>query len=93
MTRTHASEKNDSIIKTQMSNIEGIKTLIFPFYQRQKLIYFYFFQGVDIKKEEEDLNSNELDKNGLPQPGKLIIILSNNQFRNESEFSQFFAPC
>lgn len=29
-----------------------------------------FFPGIDIKKEEEDSNSNELDTNGLPQPGK-----------------------
>ena len=55
--------KDDSISKTQ-----GTLDIDFSFYQRQKLICF--FLGVDIKKEEEDLDSNELDQNGLPQPGK-----------------------
>ena len=63
MTRAHASEKDNSISKTQ-----GTLDIDFSFYQRQKLIGF--FLGVDIKKEEEDLDSNEVDKNGLPQPGK-----------------------
>ena len=95
MTKAHASEKNDSISKTQMSNIEGIRHW-FPLLSKAEIHQFLFFPGVDIKKEEEDLESNELDKNGLPQPGKLIIILfiaSNNQFRNESKFSQLFGPC
>jgi len=64
MTRTHASEKNDSISKTQMSNIEG----------------------VDIKKEEEDLDSNELDKNGLPQPDKQLWKLVGDVLKNKAGF-------
>lgn len=63
MTRAHASEKNDSIGKTQ-----GILDIDFSLLLKAEIDLF--FLGVDIKKEEEDLDSNELDQNGLPQPGK-----------------------
>ena len=63
MTRAHASEKNDSIGKTQ-----GILDIEFSLLLKAEIDLF--FLGVDIKKEEEDLDSNELDQNGLPQPGK-----------------------
>ena len=92
MTRAHASEKNDSIGKTQ-----GILDIDFSLLLKAEIDLF--FLGVDIKKEEEDLDSNELDQNGLPQPGKsmtvimILLTASNNQFRNESEFSQFIGPC